>query len=429
MSVCRILFTHLAFAFAFAFAHCHKEIWNVRIAFAGHALGALQLGENKVGKLLRGHRLRRLTGQEKVAGPQTGVEGLVDGLLDLVGLLRHVELQAEHHRHRQDHRRRVAHALSRDVRRRAVDRLVHARGAVLAQGGRGQQTERTAQHRRLVGENVAEQVLRDDDVHACRALDQVHRARVDQLVRQLDVGELVLHRLRGHAAPQARRRQHVRLVDGEQLAGPLAGRQRRDADDALHLRHGVGQRVEGRARRILLAPLAEVQAARQLAHHEQVDALHDLGTQRARVQQRVEQLHRTQVGEQVELLADLQETLLGAALRRLARVPLRSADGAEDDGVARSALVERLVGEGVAAGGVDGGAADEALGELELAHSLEHAHSVLRHLGADAVTRQQRDLRHGGGAAAADTRPAGGDTCGVHHCNRGPCNVNEVQIL
>ena len=113
--------------------------------------------------------------------------------------------------------------------------------------------------------------------------DEVHRAGVDQHVRQRHVGELLLHHALGHLAPQARRLEHVGLVDGAELLAAAARDARRGPHDALDLGDGVDAGVAGA---IAVAQLlAEVDAAGQLAHHQQVDAGEQLGPQRRRVQQ------------------------------------------------------------------------------------------------------------------------------------------------
>ena len=104
--------------------------------------------------------------------------------------------------------------------------------------------------------------------------DQVHRAGVDQHVRQRDVGELLRHHARGHLAPQTRRLEHVGLVDGAELLAAAARDARRGADDALDLGDGVDAGVAGA---VAVAHLvAEVDAAGQLAHDQQVDARQQL---------------------------------------------------------------------------------------------------------------------------------------------------------
>ena len=50
---------------------------------------------------------------------------------------------------------------------------------------------RSGQHARLVGEDVAEQVFRDEHVERGGSLDQHHRAGIDESVLDVDVGEVV----------------------------------------------------------------------------------------------------------------------------------------------------------------------------------------------------------------------------------------------
>ena len=74
----------------------------------------------------------------------------------------------------------------------------------VAERRRRQQAERTGECRGFVGQDVAEQVLGDDDVVSRRPRQQQHRHRVDQLMFEHDVGKFA-----GDAgyrlAPQSRR--------------------------------------------------------------------------------------------------------------------------------------------------------------------------------------------------------------------------------
>ena len=145
-----------------------------------------------------------------------------------------------------------------------------------------QDAETPGQDSRFVGQDVAEQVLRDDDVEVGRAADEQHRARIDQLVVEHDVG--VLGRdLIGHGSPQARGGQHVRLVNLGHLAAPGPREIERQTHDPGDLALVVGKRVEGGplARRAgRLATIAEVDPAGQLAHDDHVDAHQELRTDR-----------------------------------------------------------------------------------------------------------------------------------------------------
>ena len=74
--------------------------------------------------------------------------------------------------------------------------------------------------------------------------------------------------------------------------------------------------------------LAKIQPAGQLAHHQQIDAGQLFGAQRRGGSQLGIDLHRAQVGEDAQRLAQRQQPLLGA--HRSGRViPLRAADGAQ----------------------------------------------------------------------------------------------------
>ena len=81
---------------------------------------------------------------------------------EFVGGFVHPEAMAQHQLDREQHRERVCDALPRDVGRRAVARLVERRP--VAQRRRGEHAERPGEHRGLVGEDVAEHVLGQDDV-------------------------------------------------------------------------------------------------------------------------------------------------------------------------------------------------------------------------------------------------------------------------
>ena len=138
----------------------------------------------------------------------------------------------------------------------------------------GKSPSEPGEHGRLVGEDVAEHVLGHDDVERARRRDEAHRARIDELVLEAHARLLRRH-LDGDLAPQARRLEHVRLVDRRQQLASAQRETEREAHDAAHLLVGVLERVD-RARAIahLLsqARLAEVEAARELAHEEDVDA-------------------------------------------------------------------------------------------------------------------------------------------------------------
>ena len=91
-----------------------------------------------------------------------------------------------------------------------MDWLVEARAR--ADGSRRHHANRAADDGCLVGEDVAEEVARDDDIELCRTDGQLHRAVVDVEVVELDIG-VRLGELGHRAAPEARRREDIGLVD------------------------------------------------------------------------------------------------------------------------------------------------------------------------------------------------------------------------
>ena len=154
------------------------------------------------------------------------------------------------------------------------------------------------------------------------------------------------------------------------------------------------------------AAVAEVDAAGQLADDEQVGARDPLLAQRAGADERRARPHRAQVRVEAEALAEAEQALLGPRRVGVGGVPLRSADRAEQHGVGPAARLEHLVGERVAVG-VDRGAADQLLVELEIAERLEHPPRGGDDLGPDPVAGQER--RSAAGSSGASRRDVEAD--------------------
>ena len=122
-----------------------------------------------------------------------------------------------------------------------------------------------------------------------------------------------------------------------------------DARDALDLLAACSRTGRWRVSAVR-GLVAEVDAAGELAHDEQVGALDDLAAQRAGVVERRQRADRAQVGVQAEALAQAEQALLGARRVGVGRVPLRAADRGEQHGVGAAAGGERLVGQRGAVG-------------------------------------------------------------------------------
>ena len=174
---------------------------------------------------------RAARGGPQVGGPEAVVEGRAHGGLDRLGRGGPAERPAQEHRPGQDRPDRVGQVAPGDVGRRAVDRLVQAVQAVARSGSRptdadGSMPERAGQDGRLVRQDVAEQVLGDEDVEGGRPLHELHRAGVDEAVLELDVRELAAD-LVGDPPPEPRGGQDVGLVDAGDAVAAGRGRARR----------------------------------------------------------------------------------------------------------------------------------------------------------------------------------------------------------
>src|SRR5476649_1749340 len=207
------------------------------------------------------------TGRPDVAGAQALVQNQTDGLLDRIGCILQIEAVTQHHRHRQNGRQRVGNAFASDVRRRTVARLVHA-FVVGVQGRRRQHADGTGEHRGLVGQDVAEQVVGNDHVELLRCAHQLHGGVVDVHVAQFDF-RVILGHLLDHFTPQLAGRQHVGLVHRAQLFAADHGHVETDTGDAADFAFAVRQGVVGLTLTVFklahAAWRAEVDAAGQLA--------------------------------------------------------------------------------------------------------------------------------------------------------------------
>ncbi len=163
-------------------------------------------------------------------------------------------------------------------------------------------------------------------------------------------------------APQARGLEHIGLVDRGQFAAArrAPGRAARRTTRSISATR-VAADIDGLGGGARL--LAEIDAARQFAHHHDVDAVQQLGLDGRGVEHRGVRDHRPQVGEQPERLAQLQQSLFGA---NLAHRPAISGRPPRPAGWHRRARASASVAAGSGSPGrVDGGAAEQRRFELE----------------------------------------------------------------
>ena len=134
---------------------------------------------------------------------------------------------------------------------------------------------------------------------------------------------------------------------------PVARCFKGNAGDAPHFAFAVAQGVIALALACCVhadaARLAEVDAAGEFAHDEDVQPLHPFGFQRGAVNQRVHDLRRTQVGKQPQIGADSEQAGLRALCARQV-VPFRPANAGEQHRIGGARLGFGRFRVGVAAG-------------------------------------------------------------------------------
>ena len=128
-----------------------------------------------------------------------------------------------------------------DVGSRTVHRLEHAgERAVGVDVARGRQADAAADRAGQVGEDVAEEVVRDDDVESSRVGDEEDRRGVDVQVVDRDIGILGRHRVDRALPERPGEDEHVGLVHERELLARASGcRGERVAHDALDPERGV----------------------------------------------------------------------------------------------------------------------------------------------------------------------------------------------
>ena len=297
-----------------------------------------------------------VSGSDGEAALVSSVEDLGDSSLYGVGGLGLVERVAEEHGGGEDGADGVGDALSGDIGCRAVDGFVEAVALSLSvweagEGGGREEAERAGDDGRLVREDVAKHVFGEDDaVELARVGDHDHGGRVYELVVARDAGglELGVDRVLDDAAPETGGGEYVSLVDGVDdgrrvgLEGEVGG----ESGDALHVVAVVDHGVERVADRggvveIGLLALAKVEPLDELTDDDKLGAARNLWLEGRVVEQRLGgEATGPDVGVQVELLAQTEESLLRS---HLAHAPLGPTDSAEQNSIRVLARGKRVV--------------------------------------------------------------------------------------
>ena len=201
-----------------------------------------------------------------------------------------------------------------------MDRLVDTVHPALAVGhttqtSAGQQTQGAGDDTRLVTDDITEQVAsHNNTIQLAWVLDHKHGSRVNEVVTNRHLRELLSHNLSNDLAPQTARRKNVSLIQTphRQRRVVLQSQVRCEAGNALDLGARVRLRVQREPGPVVLLALAEVDAARQLADDVEVHAAAHVRLQRGAVDQRGRgEVARAQVAECAHLLSQAQDALLG----------------------------------------------------------------------------------------------------------------------
>ncbi len=205
--------------------------------------------------------------------------------------------QMNQHQHaRQDQRGRVRDAFSGDVGSAAVDGFEHR--DVIAHVGAGHHAQPAHQARRQIGNNVAIQIRKQQNIEGLGPHHQLHRCVIDDQLLVGDVG-IVLRYFAAAAQEQPIGQLHdVGLVDGGHLLAPgfLGELERIFGDtDGRHARDHF-QAGDHVLHHLMLQARVQVLGVFAEDHHV------DLHVVEARLQAR-QGMHRPHVGVKIEMLA------------------------------------------------------------------------------------------------------------------------------
>lgn len=113
----------------------------------------------------------------EVGRAPTIFKGSIDGFFDDRCPFFFAKRVTEQHGCRQDGGTGIGNAFTCNIRRRAVDRFIET--GQFANGRRRHHTDGTAEDRRFVTQDIAEEVSRNDNVELFRIEGQLHGAVVD----------------------------------------------------------------------------------------------------------------------------------------------------------------------------------------------------------------------------------------------------------
>ncbi len=291
-------------------------------------------------------------------------------------------------RDRHDRRGRIGDALSRDVGCAAVHGFEHRWiGPRRIDVAARRQSDAAAYRGGQVGDDVAEQVVGDDDVESPRVGDEVDGRGVDVLIGDLDIGVLGADLLHGAPPQCARIRQDVVLVHQGQLLAPPCGAAECVMHDPSHAERGVDADFGGDFVRCAHADRtarSRIRALGTFADHDEVDV---------RVSgQRTAHSRIEPGGAQVDVMVEFEPDPQQQTAFQQAAGHRRIADRSEQDRVVRAKLVEHGFRQ-YFAGGVVPPRPEVVIALVDTRHnSVEHLNRLVDDLRADAVAGDDRQF-------------------------------------
>ena len=264
---------------------------------------------------------------------------------------------------------------------------------------RRQHAKRSGQHRRNVGKHVTEQVVGNDDIELLGPAHELHATGIRKHVGQFHIGIFFLVRRRYHLIPQNARLHDIAFFHGTDLVAAGPCQFERHTGNPLDFIGVVNLGID--CPLLAIAKIgdrlgfAEINAARQLAHDQDIKPLDHILFQRRGFRQRRIADCRAQIGEQFHLLAQAQQAGFRANVIGNT-IPLRPANSAEQHRIGAKRLCHVIIRNRLAMG-VIGRTANQTLIQHEpraflLVHPVDELAHFRHGFRANAVAGEQKEV-------------------------------------
>ena len=281
-------------------------------------------------------------------------------------------------------------------------------GVFGAQRSGRQHAEGAGEHGGDIGEDIAEQIVGDDHVILLGPAHELHGAVVGQHMFKGHIGIAFGLNAGDDFVPQHAGLHHVALFGGGHAVLAGAGEFESHAGDALDFIGVIDLRIDGAL--LAIAEIgdgfgfAEINAAGQFAHDEDIEAVNKFALEGRGFGKRRIADGGAQIGKEAQILAQAQEACFGAVdIGDL--VPAGAAHGAKENRIGSLRFFHILFGNGFAMG-IIGAAADKAAVGLEFGDALPvHPGNDGFNLGhdfrADTVTGEEEEIMGGHGISVS----------------------------